>query len=224
MSPRRWKRGGCGRAVFGAAAWIATIVAAAIHGQDAAVPVVPSPGQSRAVFFGLEAAGRKFVYVFDHSASMGEPDGRPLRVAKQELLTSIESLAESKQFHVIFYNDRLSIFAPQGHRGRPIFADDEAVDAVRRFVDGVDAVGGTRHYEAIAAATTLAPDAIFVLTDATESDDLTDDELRRLMRSLGRARCMVVQFGGGEGRRSPRLARLAADSGGEYRVVDAEHR
>jgi hypothetical protein len=32
---------------------------------------------------------------------------------------------------------------------------------------------------------------------------------------------MVAQFGGGEGRRSPRLAQLAADSGGEYRVVDS---
>jgi hypothetical protein len=88
-------------------------------------------------------------------------------------------------------------------------------------VDGVGADGGTRHAEAIAAAAKLAPDAIFVLTDADEADDLTDDELRRLARSLGRARCMVAQFGGDEGRRSPRLARLAADSGGEYRVVDA---
>jgi hypothetical protein len=29
-----------------------------------------------------------------------------------------------------------------------------------------------------------------------------------------------VQFGGGSGRRSPRLARLAEVSGGEYRVIE----
>ena len=181
----------------------------------------PSPGQRRAGIFGLEAPGQKFVYVFDHSASMDEPAGRPLASAKHELLASIDALGDSQQFHVIFYNERLMIFAPQGHRGRPIFADDEAKRAVRQFVAGVDAEGGTRHAEAIAAASRLAPDAIFVLTDADEHDDLTEDEYRRLVRALGKARCLVAQFGAGEGRRSPRLARLAADSGGEYRVVDA---
>jgi hypothetical protein len=180
-----------------------------------------SPGHSRAGIFGLEAPGQKFVYVFDHSASMGDPSGRPLAAAKEELLASIEALGESRQFHVIFYNERLMVFAPQGHRGRPIFADDEAKRAVRRFVDAVDADGGTRHYEAIAAALKLAPDAVFILTDADENDDLTEDEHRRLVRLLGKSRCMVAQFGGGEGRRSPRLAQLAADSGGEYRVVDS---
>jgi hypothetical protein len=192
------------------------------HGEDQGVRGrPPSPGQRRAGIFGLEAPGEKFVYVFDHSASMHEPAGQPLAAAKQELLASIDALGESQQFHVIFYNERLTVFAPQGHRGRPIFADDEAKRAVRRFVEGVEAEGGTRHAAAIAAALRLAPDAIFVLTDADEHDDLTEDELRRLERALGKARCLVAQFGGGEGRRSPRLARLAADSGGEYRVVDA---
>ena len=181
----------------------------------------PSPGDRRARVFGLEAPGQKFVYVFDHSASMGDPDGRPLASAKEELLASIEALGESQQLHVIFYNERLTLFSPQGHRGRPIFADDEAKRAVRRFVDTVDAEGGTRHYEAIAAALKLSPDAIFVLTDADEQDDLTENELRRLAHARGRARCLVAQLGGSQDRRSPRLARLAAESGGEYRVVDS---
>jgi hypothetical protein len=180
-----------------------------------------SPGERRAGIFGLEAPGEKFAYVFDHSASMSEPEGRPLAAAKRELLASIDALGESRQFHVIFYNERLMVFAPQGHRGRPIFADDESKRAVRRFVDAVDAEGGTRHYAAIAAALRLSPDAIFVLTDADARDDLSEDEHRRLVRSLGTSRCMVAQLGGSEGRRSPRLAQLAADSGGEYRVVDS---
>lgn len=194
--------------------------------EHAPAPRPRSPGLPTASLFGLEAPGRKFVYVFDHSASMGEPAGQPLAAAKGELLASIDALAETRQFHVIFYNERLTVFAPQGHRGRPIFADDEAKRAVRRFVDTVDAEGGTRHYEAIAAALKLAPDAIFVLTDADEHDDLTADELARLSRAVGRSRCLVAQFGGAEGRRSPRLAQLAAATGGEYRVVDAasDHR
>jgi hypothetical protein len=190
-------------------------------GEHDPAPRPSSPGLPTAGLFGLEAPGRKFVYVFDHSASMGEPAGRPLAAAKDELLASIDALGETRQFHVIFYNERLMVFAPQGHRGRPTFADAEAKRAVRRFVETIDAEGGTRHYEAIAAAVKLAPDAIFVLTDADEHDDLTADELARLSRSVGRARCLVAQFGGAEGRRSPRLAQLAAATGGEYRVVDA---
>jgi hypothetical protein len=151
---------------------------------------------------------------------MGEPGGRPLERAKAELLASIEALGESRQFHVIFYNDRLTVFAPSGNRGRPVFADDDTKRGVRRFVEEIGADGGTRHYEAVSAALKLAPDAIFVLTDADEKDDLAEDEVRRLTRSLGRARIMVVQFGGGEDRRSPRLARLAAESGGAYKVVE----
>lgn len=70
------------------------------------------------------------------------------------------------------------------------------------------------------AALRLAPDVVFILTDADTGDDLSEDELRRLSERLGQARCMVVQFGGGAGRRSPRLARLAEMSGGEYRIVE----
>lgn len=180
----------------------------------------PSPGSSTTSFFGLEASGNRFVYVFDRSASMGEPAGRPLAAAKRELLASIDGLAESRQFHVIFYNDRLSVFAPGGQRGRPTFADETGKRDVRTFVDDVTADGGTRHFEAVAAALKLAPDAIFLLTDADEPDDLTEDELRRLSRSLGRARIMLVQFGNAAGARSPRLERLAAESGGAVAVVD----
>jgi hypothetical protein len=200
---------------------VAVIMAAALtHAASGRCPAQqPSSGQGRTGIFGLEATGNRFVYVFDHSASMGEPDGRPLDEARRELLASIDTLGDSRQFHVIFYNDRLSMFTPSGQRGRPVFADDDTKREVRRFVESVYAEGGTRHYEAVAAAIKLAPDAIFLLTDADEGDDLTEDELRQLSRSLGRARCMVVQFGSADGRRSPRLARLAAESGGNYKVV-----
>jgi hypothetical protein len=208
-----------GRVIVGLAAcgcvWAASFLAVAVAEPPR------SPGETRAGIFGLEAIGNRFVYVFDHSASMGDPEGRPLAEAKRELLESIEALGDSRQFHVIFYNERLTVFAPSGHRGRPIFADDDSKKAVRRFVESIDAEGSTRHFGALAAALKLSPDAIFLLTDADERDDLTEDELRQLARSLGRTRCLVAQFGRGEGRRSPRLARLAAESGGDYRVVDA---
>lgn len=180
----------------------------------------PSPGDPPR-FFGLEAAGQRIAYVCDRSASMSEPEGRPLADAKRELLASIRALGESRQFHLIFYNERQSMFEPPGGRGRPMFADEPTIREVTRFIEGTTAAGGTRHAEAVAAALRLAPDVIFLLTDADATHDLSDAELERLAGRLGVTRVMVVQFGGGEGRRSPRLARLAEMSGGAYRVVEA---
>lgn len=199
------RRRACAAVLFGAAALVAV----------AAPP--RSPGE-RTGIFGLEAQGNRFVYVFDRSASMGEPEGRPLAAAKEELLASLEALGESRQFHVIFYNQRPVVFAPAEARGRPIFASDENKRSARRFIEGISADGGTRHYEAMAAALTLVPDAVFVLTDGTADDDLAEDELERLVRAAGAARIMVVQFGG-DGRQSPRLARLAERTRGGYKVV-----
>jgi len=179
----------------------------------------PSPGRPPR-FFGLEADGRRVVYVCDRSASMSEPEGAPLAAAKRELLVSIGGLGESRQFHLIFYNERQSMFEPPGGRGRPMFADDSTLREVRRFIEGTTAAGGTRHAEAVAAALRLAPDVVFLLTDADAAHDLTDAELERLSGRLGATRVMVIQFGGAEGRRSPRLARLASASGGDYRVVE----
>ncbi|MFM7137470.1 MAG: hypothetical protein ACKO1M_10440 [Planctomycetota bacterium] len=199
--------------------WRAWMVAATTLGLGLAHAEPPSPGQPPR-FFGLEAAGRRIAYVCDRSASMSEPAGAPLSDAKRELLTSLEALGDSRQFHLLFYNERQSMFEPPGGRGRPMFADEATLREVRRFVEGTTAAGGTRHAEAVAAALRLAPDVVFLLTDADATHDLSEPELERLSGRLGATRVMVVQFGGGEGRRSPRLARLAAMSGGAYRVVE----
>ena len=179
-----------------------------------------SPGDVRTGIFGLEASGNRFVYVFDRSASMGDDGGKPLAAAKRELLRSLDELGDVQQFYVIFYNQRPQVFSPSGASGRLVFATEDNRRAARRFVDSVRASGATRHADAIAAALRLAPDVIFILTDGDSGDDLDEDELRTLIRSIGGTRCMVVQFGGEGGGRSPRLARLAAESGGRYAVID----
>lgn len=202
-------------APWGVASWMPAF------GQAPKPPAVKSPGGIRTGIFGLEAKGNRFVYVFDRSASMAQPAGRPLTAAKQELIRSIDELGDVQQFYVIFYNDRLQVFSPAGSRGRLVFATEENRRAARRFVEGVRADGGTRHAEALAAAFRLAPDVVFLLTDADAKDDLTDAELQRLSRLGSGSRCMVVQFGD-ESRRSPRLAELAARCGGAYRILNLD--
>lgn len=144
-----------------------------------------------------------------------------MAAAKGGLLASLEALGDSQQFHLFFYSDRVTVYTPPGGPGRPMFADDETLRGVRRFVDSVAAAGGTRHAEALTAALAVAPDEIFFLTDGDPRDDLAAHEFERLSARLGRTRLFVVQFGtAGDGPpQSPVLAKLAAGSGGGYRVV-----
>jgi hypothetical protein len=189
----------------------------AAAGALAAEP--PSPGQG-ARFFDVAVTGRRVAFVCDRSGSMSEPQGRPLAAAKEELLASLAALGDSQQFHLFVYNDRTTVFTPSGGRGRPMFADEETLRSVSRFVRGINAAGGTQHAEALAAAMAVGPDEIFLLTDGELRDDLSAAEFERLSGRLGRTRLHVIQFSGGGAGQSPKLARLATDSGGGYRVVD----
>jgi hypothetical protein len=171
-------------------------------------------------FFDLEVTGRRVAFVCDRSGSMSEPDGRPLAAVKEGLLASLAALGDSQQFHLFLYNDRVTVFTPPGGRGRPLFADEDTLRGVGRFVSGITATGGTQHAEALAAALAVVPDEIFLLTDGELGDDLSAAELERFTARLGRTRLHVIQFSGGGAGKSPRLVRLATMSGGGYRVVD----
>lgn len=195
--------------------------ARAACGDDDPPPPTRSPGGVRTGLFGAEASGNRFVYVLDRSASMAEPDGRPLAVAKGELLRSIEDLGEVQSLSLVFYNDRVQVFSPPGTRGRLVFATDDNRRAAARFIGSVRASGGTRHAAALAAAFRLDPDVVFLLTDADAKDDLDAAEVTRLERLAGGSRLLVVQFGD-DARRSPGLGRLADRCGGNYRVLSLE--
>ncbi|GDX95224.1 hypothetical protein LBMAG47_08880 [Planctomycetia bacterium] len=202
-------------------AWIAPAWVAPAWVAPAWADPPRSPGQS-ARFFGLEARGRRVVYVCDRSASMGEPDGQPLAAAKRELVRSLDELVDSQQFGIVFYNERTRVFAPNGGVVRPVFAAAESRRQAQAFIADVPAAGGTRHAEAIATALRIGADVVFVLTDGDAEHDLTAGELRSLSRAAGGTRIMVVQFGDGATGRSPRLAELAAETGGTYAVVDPD--
>jgi hypothetical protein len=198
---------------------LAVVLVLAAVGARAAPP--DSPGVVETGLFGLEARGRRFVYVFDRSASMGEPEGRPLTTAKAELLRSLDRLGDAQQFHVIFYNHRQHLFAPVGLQGRPVFATEENRREARRFIEAVRADGGTRHGEPLATAFRLRPDVVFLLTDADAEDDLTPDELERLERLAGGARVMLVRFcSAAAAAQSPRLEALCSRTGGECLEID----
>ena len=197
----------------------AVVAAGGVCGLPTSAAPPRSPG-APVTFFGLESRGSRIVYVCDRSASMGEPDGRPLAAAKAELIRSLYGLGASQQFGLLFYNERPRVFAAGGGAVRPVFAAEESRQQARAFIEAVQPAGGTRHAEAIAAALKMGADAVFVLTDADADHDLTGAELRSLSRAAAGTRIMVVQFGDAADRRSPRLAELAEGTGGTYAVVE----
>lgn len=179
----------------------------------------PSPGEVRTGLFGLEAAGSRFVYLIDRSASMAASEGGPLAAAKRELIRSLDDLGRVQQFQIIAYNQRLSHFRPSGGRRGLAFGDDSNRRRAVRFIESIRGDGATRHAPAIEAALAVGPDTVFLLTDADAQDDLDQEEFERLAGRLGGTRILVVQFGPPGGVRSPRLAALAERSGGRYRSV-----
>jgi hypothetical protein len=176
-------------------------------------------GLAQTSFFGLEAAGRRFVYVLDRSGSMGEPGNKPLRAAKDELVKSLDRLGGLHQFVLIFYNQEPSVFAGDAPGRLPFGTDIEKAQA-RNFVEAISAQGGTDHFNALAKAVKLNPDVIFLLTDGEQKDDLTAEELadiQRMNRSV--ARIYVVQFASAP-YASNSLVRLAEENRGQHTYLD----
>jgi len=180
---------------------------------------IRSPGLPPVGLFGLEAEGRRVVYVLDRSASMGGGDVSPLAASKRELLRSLAALSEVQQFHLVFYNHRPRLFSPTGGAGRLVFATDENRREAESFVESIRSDGGTDHAEAIRAAMRLGPDLVFMVTDGDAHDDLPVEDVDRLERLLGGTKLVVIQFSDGQGG-SPRLAELARRSGGSSKSLD----
>jgi hypothetical protein len=152
---------------------------------------------------------------------MGTGGNDLLASAKRELLASLDDLGEENRFHIIFYNERpTKMDLGRGFSGL-VFANDRAKELARRFVDGIVAAGGTRHFEALKEALRLGPDVLFFLTDADEPE-LSDGQISQI-RSLngGRTAINTIEFGD---RPQPRpnnfLARVARENGGRYVYVN----
>ncbi len=156
----------------------------------------PLGGRARTSLYGIEADGYKFIYVFDRSGSMGG-SGRntPLSSAKANLLASLESLGDTHQFQIIFYNEKPTMFALAGHPDRLVFGNSANRATAAQFVRGIVADGGTRHEEALWMALKLQPDVIFFLTDA-DQPELSPAQLEKIHRTNnGRCSINTIEFG-----------------------------
>ena len=175
-------------------------------------------GMTATTFIGVQAWGRKFVYVIDRSGSMSQRDR--LGVAKRDLMASLAKLPPEAQFQVIFYNLRPEMVPVGGSVKRLLYATDTNKARVSGYLDTVIADGGTEHVPALKMALGLGPDVIFFLTDAEDMSARDVKEITGLNRD--RARIHTIEFGTGpDVGESNTLRELASANGGSYRYVDA---
>lgn len=170
-------------------------------------------GPSTTEIFGIQGTGTRFVYVVDHSQSMSDFNGRTMQAAKQQLLKSIASLRSNNQFQIVFYNNQIRIFNPDG-APTMYHATNEFKQEAKRFVDRTRPDGGTDHMNALKYAFRLRPDVIFLLTDA--EGGFSKGELRDLS-DWNRSGAVInaIEFGIAAGR-DRSLEQASRESGGSY--------
>jgi len=177
------------------------------------------PGETK---FFIRDKGKRFVYVIDNSSSMARNQSLAFRVAKSQLIGSLQSLGPRQQFQIIFYNEQQNQMSTPGQKTKRMYlATAINRTLARQFIAGIQPTLGTDHMPALKLALDLKSDVIFFLTDAGEpfldAGDL--NKLRKL--NGGRARINCIEFG--EGRtRSPVnfLTKLARQNGGKYQYYD----
>lgn len=178
-------------------------------------------GQVTTEVFGVKGTGSLFLYLLDRSASMEGYEARPLRAAKRQVISSLNSLTEAQQFQLVFYNETTKLFAPNIGSASLLFATDANKSRAERYLESIRADGGTDHLLALKAALALGPDVIFMLTDA--EGGFTANELNQIANwNRSGAVINAIQFGvGGESISSDRsLETLARQNRGQYLYID----
>lgn len=190
-------------------------------------------GQGETSFFGMGGSGRRFVYVFDRSASMNAKITRysegfasqvsPLEAAKRELVKSLNSLAEDLSFQIIFYNHFPITFGGEGTKAQLYAATEENKANARAFVEAVPGDGTTDHISALRAALQFDPDVIFVLTDGEYKDDPRPRDVRSIAALCNRKNTVInVIHLTAKPRPGTPLIDLANRTGGKHIFIELE--
>jgi hypothetical protein len=131
---------------------------------------VGSDAGHAAQFFGVKAAGRRFVFIVDSSNSMR---GGKFDAAKEELLYSIRRLNKDQAFYVIFFDqnaERMLLPPSKEPPLLPVPATTPNINRVEQWMKGVQNELHTWPYDSVKFALDMVPDAIYLLTDGKFTD------------------------------------------------------
>ncbi|QDU98194.1 vWA domain-containing protein [Lignipirellula cremea] len=189
-----------------------TASAGADHGPSDAVG---------ASFFGVRAAGSRFVFVVDCSLSM---EGPKWNDARQELAAAIDRLGPERQFYVIFFDGETHrMFDDKEYAPALLSATPENLALLRSWLQTARLGYNTSPCQAVQFGVSLQPDALFLLSDG-EFSDPTAPWLRKhnVVRQEDGVQAPgvavhTIGFRSQQGQKV--LSRIARENGGEYRYV-----
>jgi len=161
-----------------------------------------------ASFYGVEAEGRKFIFVLDMSGSMS---GGRFRRARAELCQSIENLDPAQSFFVILFNDTPTPMPSVGMAP----AEPASVQLLDSWLKKIQCNGNTNPLPALLAALAMQPDAVYLLSDGKFDPALA--EYVSKVQTFQRIPIHTIGFASRKG--EPMLRAISQVSGGTYRFV-----
>ena len=122
----------------------------------------------RGSFFGIEANGHEFVYILDMSGSMR---GKRYETACEELIRSVDGLAESQKFYVLLFSSGAEqMFYSRSKNPTPVLANGRNKASLATWLDEAYRGGSTDPRDALRIALRMNPSAIFMLSDGEFRD------------------------------------------------------
>lgn len=192
----------------------------ALFGKDGDGLAQVGTGQEGAEFFGVRAAGKRFVFIVDCSCSM---TGRKWKDATSELLAAVGRLGEDKSFYVVFFDgESHPMFGPASTEPDLMPATEDNLERFRQWLATVQLGYHTRPASSVALALALDPDGIYLLSDGEFEDQtaalLRDKNLVRVDRAqVPQVIVHTIGFHSHLGQRV--LERIAKENGGRYTFV-----
>jgi Ca-activated chloride channel family protein len=156
---------------------------------------------------------KSVVFILDRSGSM---QGAPIDQAKKAVEACLGALGEDDRFGFVAFDDRVEPF-----RSELLTSNRENREALRRFLSGIDARGGTELGQGVQAALKLAGKAraeLVVVTDGQVAG--TEDILGPVRASGARLHCLGL----GAASQDRFLTLLAREAGGVSRFLTPRER
>lgn len=185
-------------------------------------------------YFGTVAYGFRFVYILDKSTSMnwgrsGQANSNSrFDRARYELLRSIDKLAPYQSFYVILFSTTTRrMFDDESPSPVTIPATRENKQRLRQWLEAADVGGGTDPREALVVALSIAPDAIFLLSDGDFNSVsgrrsplfAGTPEAEELVQQIHRGYTPIHTFAYEDPESKRRMETLAQITGGEYKYI-----
>jgi Ca-activated chloride channel family protein len=153
---------------------------------------------------------REVTLVLDRSGSMRS---EKLKQVKEAALQIISGLDKGEAFNVLIYSNNVESFSK-----KPVIKNNRTEQAVKSYIDGITAIGGTNIYDALKYALDQEPTAgmlpiVLFLTDGLPTvGRLSETEIRELAAKSNPHKRRVFTFGVGLDVNAPLLEAIADET------------